>query len=364
MSRGIADLTAAGVSVWLDGISRTIIKEGKLAAHVANGVRGVTTNPSIFDAAFREGSSYDSVLDEVRASGGDVDDAIRAFTVAHVQAACDLFAPVYDKTGGVDGRVSLEVDPRLARDTARTVAQAKELSATVDRAGLMVKIPATAEGVPAITAAIAAGVSINVTLIFGRARYAEVMDAYFEGLEQADGDGLDISQIHSVASFFVSRVDTAIDPQLDALGTEAAAAVRGKAGVANAVLAYVAHQESLATPRWAELAAAGAHPQRPLWASTGVKDKAYPDTLYVDSLVAPGTVNTMPPTTLAAADDHASLAHPIASRIDQARTDLDQLASLGIDLDKVTDTLEQEGVEKFVESWESLRSAVTAKMAS
>lgn len=363
MSRGLAELTSAGVSVWLDDLSRELIKSGKLAAYVANNVRGVTTNPSIFDAALRDGSSYDAFIGEAAASGSDVDQVIRAFTVADVQSACDIFAPVHAKTNGVDGRVSLEVDPRLALDTEKTIAQALELSAAVDRAGLMVKIPATAAGLPAITAATAAGISVNITLIFGRPRYTEVMDAYFEGLEQAEADGLDIAQIHSVASFFVSRVDTAIDPMLDDIGTEDAKALRGKAGVANAVLAYAQHLDSLATPRWKDLAAAGARPQRPLWASTGVKNPSYPDTLYVDSLVASGTVNTMPPATLVAADDHGDVKHPISGRVDQAKLDLERLAAAGVDLDKVTETLEHEAVKKFVDAWESLRSAVAEKMA-
>ena len=363
MSKGLSALSQAGVSVWLDDLSRDLIKGGGLAAHVANGVKGVTTNPSIFDAALRNGSTYDVILDEVKKSGGSVDEAIRAFTISDVQAACDVFASVYDKTHGLDGRVSLEVDPRLARDTEGTIAQAKELSAAVDRAGLMVKIPATLEGLPAITATIAAGISVNVTLIFGRARYAEVVDAFLEGLEQADESGLDISQIHSVASFFVSRVDTAIDPILDAAGGDSAA-LRGKAGVANAVLAYRAHLESLESPRWLELAGSGANAQRPLWASTGVKDPAYPDTLYVDSLVASGTVNTMPPTTLAAADDHANVSHPITERFEQADHDLALLAKAGVDLDEITSALEGEGVKKFVDSWESLRSAVAERLNS
>lgn len=362
MSKGIADLTKAGVSVWLDDLSRELIKNGQLAGHVANGVRGLTSNPSIFDAAMRSGSSYDAVLDRVKAEGGSIDDAIRVFTVADVQDACTIFTPVYDKTGGVDGRVSLEVDPRLARDTDATIGQAKELSAAVDRPGLMVKIPATAEGIPAIAATLAAGIDVNVTLIFGLDRYTQVMDAFYEGLEQADGSGLDISEIQSVASFFVSRVDTAVDATLDAMDDPRAKELRGKAGVANAVMAYRAHLDSLETPRWKELAAAGAHPQRPLWASTGVKNPAYSDTLYVDSLVAPGTVNTMPPTTLAAADDHASTARPITARFEEAEADLAALRSLGVDLDKVTQQLEQEGVTKFVDAWESLRTAVDDRM--
>ena len=357
---GIARLTDAGVSVWLDDLSRELIASGKLAGYIKQGIRGVTTNPSIFDAALRDGSDYQSTLDETAKAGGDVDAAIRTFTVADVQAACDLFAPVHRQTGGVDGRVSLEVDPRLARDTDATIAEAAALSTLVDRANLMVKIPATRQGLPAITATLAAGISVNVTLIFSLERYAEVIEAWLAGLEQAQRAGLELSGLESVASFFVSRVDTAIDDLL----SDEHAALRGTAGVANAVLAYELFMTTIASPRWKSLEESGAHVQRPLWASTGVKNPAYPDTLYVDGLVGAHTVNTMPPKTIAAAEDHANLDTPITARIDQSKADLAAIADAGISLAQVTAQLEEEGVKKFVDSWESLRSAVAEKMAS
>lgn len=357
---GLARLTAAGVSVWLDDLSRDLIKGGQLGAYIANGVRGVTTNPSIFDAALRDGKDYEQTLKETAAAGGDVDAAIRTFTVADVQSACDLFAPLFKESNGVDGRVSLEVDPRLARDTQPTIDEAATLAALVDRPNVMIKIPATKEGLPAITATLAAGISVNVTLIFSLARYGEVIDAWLAGLEQAQANGRDLSQIFSVASFFVSRVDTAIDDLLE----DSKAELRGKAGVANAVLAYELFEQTVASPRWQALAAAGAPVQRPLWASTGVKNPDYPDTLYVDNLVAPDTVNTMPPKTLKAADDHVNTSTTIQSRYTQARADLEALAAAGISLNEVTDQLEDEGVKKFVDSWESLRSAVAEQMTA
>ena len=291
----LAALANNGVSVWLDDLSRNMIAGGDLTRLVRDlGVVGVTTNPTIFAAALSRGDAYDAQVAQLAASGADVDAAVFAITTDDVRAACDLLRPVFDATGGQDGRVSIEVDPRLARDTQATIEAARTLWRTVDRPNVMIKIPATVEGLPAISTVLGEGINVNVTLIFALDRYRAVMNAFLTGLEQARLHGVDLSTIHSVASFFVSRVDTEIDGRLDALGTEEARALRGEAAIANARLAYQAFEEIFATPRWANLADDGAHKQRPLWASTGVKDPAYPDTMYVTELVAPGTVNTMP----------------------------------------------------------------------
>src|SRR5580765_3997365 len=278
-----------GVSVWLDDLSRERIETGNLQELIdTKGVVGVTTNPSIFQAALAKGDRYDADLRKFAADGKSVDETVFGLTTEDVRNACDILRPVFDASGGVDGRVSIEVDPRLAHETGKTVEQAKELAAAVDRANVLIKIPATVEGLPAISQVLAEGISVNVTLIFSLDRYRGVMNAFLTGLEQARENGHDVSEIHSVASFFVSRVDTEIDPRLTAIGSDAANALKGKAGVANARLAYQAYEEVFSTPRWQVLAGEGAHPQRPLWASTGVKDPAYPDTLYVTELVAAG----------------------------------------------------------------------------
>ncbi|WP_129337157.1 transaldolase [Cellulomonas endophytica] len=353
-------LKAEGVAVWLDDLSRELLRSGSLADLVEHhGVVGVTTNPSIFASALSKGDAYDEQLRELAAEGVDVEEAVFRITTDDVREAADVLRPLYDATDGVDGRVSIEVDPRLARDTEATVASAKSLWATVDRPNVFIKIPATVEGLPAIAAVLAEGISVNVTLIFSLERYRAVLDAFLEGLEGAKAQGIDLAPVASVASFFVSRVDAAIDPKLDALDSEEARALRGKAAIANARLAYTVYEEVVASERWKALAAAGAKPQRPLWASTGVKDKAYPDTLYVDELVVAGTVNTMPGSTLTATEDHGVVGGDTVSGTGAASQDVvDRLAALGISLDEVTETLEVEGLSKFEDAWEQLLGTV------
>ena len=358
-STPLTRLADAGVAIWLDDLSRERLRTGNLAELVADrGVVGVTTNPSIFASALSKGDAYDEQLREL--VGKDVDDAVFTITTDDVRQAADVLRPVYDRTDGVDGRVSIEVDPRLAKDTDGTIASAKSLWATVDRPNVFIKIPATVEGLPAITAVLAEGISVNVTLIFSLDRYRAVLNAFETGLEKAAAAGHDLAPIASVASFFVSRVDTAIDPLLDELGTPQAAALRGTAAIANARLAYGVYEEVVASDRWRALAAAGAHPQRPLWASTGVKDKAYPDTLYVDELVVAGVVNTMPEATLEAVADHGGDgSDTVTGTQDAAQSVIDRLAGLGIDIDVVTQQLEVEGVDKFTAAWEQLLTTVS-----
>lgn len=362
LPRPIARLRDAGVAVWLDDLSRELLSTGELARLVRErAVVGVTSNPTIFAAAIGSGHGYDVQLGELAAAGTGVDDAALALMTEDVRAACDLFADLHSASGGMDGRVSLEVAPGLANDTAGTVAMAKQLWTTVDRPNLYIKIPATLEGLPAITEATAAGINVNVTLIFSLDRYRGVIDAYLAGLEQAVAAGHDLSRIDSVASFFVSRVDSAVDQQLDALGTPEAARLRGTVAIANARLAYQVYEQSLDTDRWRALAAAGAHPQRPLWASTGVKDPAYSDTRYVDELVARDVVNTMPGKTLEAVADHAEITgDTVTGTYQDAAALLVSLEALGIDLDQVTADLENEGVEKFNVSWNELIESVAS----
>ncbi|QGQ19240.1 transaldolase [Cellulomonas sp. JZ18] len=358
-STTLHQLREAGVAVWLDDLSRELIRSGDLARLLERGVVGVTTNPTIFASALAKGDAYDEQLRELAAAGASVEEAVARITTDDVREACDVLRPVYDATHGVDGRVSLEVDPRLARDTEGTIASARTLWSTVDRPNLFIKIPATVEGLPAIAAAIAEGISVNVTLIFSLERYRAVLDAFAEGLERARAAGIDLDPIGSVASFFVSRVDAAIDPRLDAIGTAEADELRGKAALANARVAYGAYQEFVASERWQALAAAGARPQRPLWASTGVKDPRYPDTLYVEDLVVAGTVNTMPGKTLEAVADHGVLRGDTVTGLQDASTALlDRLGELGIRIDEVTEQLEVEGLEKFEASWGELLETV------
>ena len=355
-------LTEAGVAVWLDDLSRERLVTGNLDDLTrTRRVVGVTTNPTIFAGALAGGDAYDAQLGELAAAGVGLDEAVTTITTDDVRAAADVFKDVHQATGGVDGRVSIEVDPRLARDTEGTINQARELWALVDRPNIFIKIPATREGLPAITQTLADGISVNVTLIFSLDRYREVLDAFLTGLELAHTAGHALAPIGSVASFFVSRVDVAIDAQLDAIGTPQAAALRGKAAIANARLAYGVYQEAVAGERWGRLAALGAQPQRPLWASTGVKDKAYPDTRYVDELVVAGVVNTMPAATLEAVADHGDLrGDTVAGTLAESARVIAELALLGVDLDKVTATLEIEGVQKFEKSWHDLLATVTA----
>ncbi|MDN5790229.1 MAG: transaldolase [Micrococcales bacterium] len=357
-------LSEAGVSIWLDDLSRDLLETGAITDLIKErNVVGITSNPSIFKAALSEGSRYDEDLARLTAEGKNAEEVVHELTTADVRDACDLFRSIYDDTNGVDGRVSIEVDPRLADDTDATIAQTKQLYADVGRPNVLVKIPATTAGLPAITAGTAEGISVNVTLIFSLDRYRAVMNAYLDGLEKAREAGKDLSDIHSVASFFVSRVDTEVDKRLDAIGTEAAKALRGKAGIANARLAYQAFEEVFSTPRWKSLADEGATVQRPLWASTGVKDPAYPDTLYVTELVAPGVVNTMPEKTLEATADHGKIVgDTITSGYAEAGAVLDGLEAQGISYTEVVDLLEQQGVDKFATAWVELFDGVEAEM--
>ncbi|WP_369194928.1 transaldolase [Streptomyces djakartensis] len=359
-------LSDAGVSIWLDDLSRRRIESGDLAGLVARrNVVGVTTNPSIFQAAIGSGAGYEEQLADLAVRGVGVDEAVRMLTTADVRAAADVLRPVYDATGGRDGRVSIEVDPRLAHDTAATVAEARQLAWLVDRPNVMIKIPATKAGLPAITEVIGAGISVNVTLIFSLERHREVMDAYLAGLERARAAGIDLSAVHSVASFFVSRVDAEIDKRLTLLGTDEALALRGRAALANARLAYQAYEQTFGGERWQVLERAGANRQRPLWASTGVKDPAYKDTLYVDGLVAPGTVNTMPEATLNAVADHGDVrGDTVTGGYDRARADLAAVERLGIAYGEVVRQLEDEGVAKFEVAWQDLLDAVTKSLNS
>lgn len=368
MSTPTAQLAAAGVSIWLDDLSRTRIDSGNLAELISSrNVVGVTTNPTIFANAITDKSntSYDAQVTELAASGASAEEAVFAATTQDVGAALDVFRPVWEASGHVDGRVSIEVSPDLAHDTAGTVAQAKELWAKIDRPNLLVKIPATKAGLPAITEAIATGISVNVTLIFSLERYAEVIDAYLTGLERAHGADFDLSSIHSVASFFVSRVDTETDKRLSVIGTPEAEALKSKAGLANARLAYELFEQKFAEKRAQDLIKLGANLQRPLWASTGVKDPALPDTLYVTELVAEGVVNTMPEKTLEATFDHGVIAgDTITGGYADAHQVFDDLAAVGIDLTDVTQVLEDEGVSKFIDSWHDLLGQVAEALES
>jgi len=364
VSEPVAALARYGVSVWLDDLSRELVRSGDLQRLVDRGVVGVTSNPTIFASALAKGSAYDDQVAELQAAGADVEATVTAITTTDVREACDVLAPVHEATDGVDGRVSLEVDPRLAHDSDATLVQAKALHATVGRPNVMIKIPATVEGLTAITGALADGISVNVTLIFSLDRYRAVLNAWLDGLERAVEAGKDVSTIHSVASFFVSRVDATVDKRLEEIGTAEAQQLRGQAAVANARLAYQAFEEMLLSTRWSDLAAAGAHAQRPLWASTGVKDPAYPDTKYVVDLVAPDTVNTMPLPTLNATEDHAEVAgDTVRDTYDGASATLDAIERLGIGYADVVAGLEREGVAKFEASWAELLQTVEQALA-
>jgi transaldolase len=363
----LAALSAAGVSVWLDDLSRDRLKSGNLQQLIdTKSVVGVTTNPSIFQKAFADGDAYDAQIAELADRGADVDATIRTVTTDDVRTACDVLKPQWEASDGVDGRVSIEVDPRLANETDKTAAQAIELWKIVDRPNLLIKIPATKAGLPAITATLAEGISVNVTLIFSVERHREVMDAYLAGLEKAREAGHDLSKIHSVASFFVSRVDTEIDKRLEKIGSADALALRGEAGVANARLAYAAYQEVFDDgDRFQALKADGARVQRPLWASTGVKNPDYSDTLYVTELVAPFTVNTMPEKTMDAVADHGVITgNTVSGTATVAQGVFDKLSAIGIDLTDVFVVLENEGVEKFVESWTELLTETQKQLGS
>ena len=359
-----AALSALGVSIWLDDLSRARIASGGLQKLISErNVVGVTTNPTIFASALAKGEAYDAAVGALAKAGAAVTDAVFEITTDDVAAACDIFRPIYDATAGFDGRVSIEVEPGLAHDAAGTIAQAKQLWEKVDRENALIKIPATIEGLEAIAATIGAGISVNVTLIFSLERHREVINAYLTGLETAKAAGIDISTIHSVASFFVSRVDTEIDKRLDAIGTDEAKALKSKAGIANARLAYEVYEQAFASERATVLLAAGANKQRPLWASTGVKDPSLPDTLYVTELAVADTVNTMPEKTLEATFDHGVIeGDQVTGSYAEANATLDALAALGISYDEVTALLEKEGVEKFIVSWNELLDTVSAAL--
>ncbi|HEY2950748.1 MAG TPA: transaldolase [Micromonosporaceae bacterium] len=364
MTDRLAELSAAGVAVWLDDISRERLASGGLdRLRREQHVVGVTSNPTIFAKAMADSDEYNWQLRDLSVRGVTVEEAARMITTYDVRWACDVMRPAYDASAGVDGRVSIEVDPRLAYETEKTDAEAKQLWWLVDRPNLFIKIPATEPGLPAITATLAEGISVNVTLIFGLDRYSQVMDAFLVGLERAKANGHDLSKIGSVASFFVSRVDTEVDKRLDRIGTDEAKALRGKAAIANARLAYERYTKVFSSERWQALADAGAHPQRPLWASTSTKNPDYRDVMYVEDLIAPGVVNTMPEPTIHAYTDHGETQpDTITGEYDSARKLLADLGALGIDYDDVVATLEREGVEKFEASWLELLKGVETQL--
>ncbi|MBO1754116.1 transaldolase [Allobranchiibius sp. CTAmp26] len=357
-------LSDVGVSIWLDDLSRGLIQSGDLQKLIdEKNVVGVTTNPTIFAGALSNGEDYNEQVRELAGNAATLEDATFDITTSDVRHACDIMKPVYDATDGQDGRVSIEVDPRMAHDTEATTAMADKLWKSVDRQNVMIKIPATVEGLPAITTAIAAGISVNVTLIFSLERYRGVMNAYLSGLEQAKENGHDLSKIRSVASFFVSRVDTEIDKRLDAAGSAEAKGLKGKAGIANARLAYQAFEEVFSTSRWETLKSAGARVQRPLWASTGVKDPAYKDTMYVVDLAVNDVVNTMPPKTLDAVADHAEVdGDQVTPHYADAKAMLDALEGVGVSYSDVVKVLEDEGVDKFEKSWAELLDSVQGEL--
>jgi transaldolase/glucose-6-phosphate isomerase len=358
-----------GQSPWLDNIRRGMLSNGEMQNYIDSGIVGVTANPTIFEKAIGGSNDYDEAIEAMVREGKSVDEIYEGVAIKDIQDACDMFAPVYERTGHVDGRVSLEVLPELANATEGTIAQAAEYWQRVGRPNLLVKIPATAEGVPAIEESIYRGISINVTLIFGLERYREVMNAYMRGLERRIEEGQPVNDIFSVASFFVSRVDTLVDKQLEAELKDATddaqraeiKALLGKAGIANAKLAYAEYQQMFSGPRWDALKGQGANVQRPLWASTSTKNPDYPDTLYLDALIGPDTVDTMPPQSIVAFLDHGKVARTLDADLDQAHEDMRRLAAVGIDMDQVTEQLEVEGVKSFSESFTKLRESISGK---
>ncbi|MEV4540865.1 transaldolase [Micromonospora echinaurantiaca] len=366
MTDRLGELSAAGVAIWLDDLSRTRLSSGGLdQLRREKHLVGVTSNPTIFAKALSDADEYNWQLKDLAIRGVDVEEAVRMLTTYDVRWACDVMRPAYDATGGVDGRVSIEVDPRLAHETDKTVAEAGALWWLIDRPNLFIKIPATEAGLPAITATLAQGISVNVTLIFGLDRYSQVMEAFLAGLEQAKANGHDLSKIGSVASFFVSRVDTEVDKRLEKIGSEQAKALRGKAAVANARLAYERYGKVFSSDRWQALADAGAHPQRPLWASTSTKNPDYRDVIYVEELIAPGTVNTMPEPVIHAYADHGETsADTVTGAYDDARKVFADLESVGVDMSDVIAVLEREGVEKFEASWLELIDGVRKSLAA
>ncbi len=355
-----------GQSPWLDNLRRDWLVDGELGRWVERGVRGITSNPSIFQKAMSEGSAYDEQLDRLLAEGGSVTDAYWAMVTTDIEDTLALLRPVFDDSGGRDGFVSLELGPIMARDTHASIAAARGFHEAIDEPNLMIKIPATEEGIPAVQRMIAEGRSINITLIFSLDRYAEVIEAYISGLEElsvAQPDR-DLGDVASVASFFVSRVDVEVDKRLEAIGTAEARALKGKAAVAQAKLAYRLFRSSFAGDRWAALAERGARVQRPLWASTSTKDPSLPDTLYVDTLIGPDTVNTMPEATLEAFEAHGTVAATVEQGADEADELFEQLAALGVDLDDVAAVLEVEGIDSFAKAFDGLIATLEEKVAA
>jgi transaldolase len=361
------NLAAVGQSIWIDSLSREMLQSGALAAELdANAVTGVTSNPSIFAKAMLSGTDYDPQLEELVGRDASVDEIYTALVTQDIQQACDVMRSVFDGTTGADGFVSVEVSPELAHDTEGTVAEARDWVKRVNRPNLLIKVPSTVEGVPAVEALIAEGISVNVTLIFSRDRYQSVMEAYISGLERYQRSGGDISAVASVASFFVSRVDTEVDARLEAIGTDEANALRGLAAIANARVAYLQFLQTFSTGRWLELAVDGARVQQPLWASTSTKNPDYSDTIYVDTLAAPTTVNTMPELTIAAYQDHGPT-YPKVLDIDDMNdgvATLRRLADVGIDYADVTDILEREGVDKFADAFKAMVADIERKRAA
>ncbi len=339
-------------SPWLDNLTRGSLRDGSLARLVAAGIRGVTTNPTTFGKAIEQSTDYDEQITELTTAGWAVDDVYWELVIADVTAALAALRPVFDTSIGTDGFVSLEVSPELARDTQGTIAAARGLHQRIDKPNLFVKIPATAQGVPAIEAMTAQGRSINVTLIFSLTRYAEVIEAYLTGLERFTASGGDPTSVHSVASFFVSRVDTEVDHRLEAIGTAQARALHGQAAIAQAKLAYQLFTDQFSGPRWQHLAGLGAHPQRPLWASTSTKNPSYADTRYVDELIGPSTISTLPEPTIAAFEDHGNLARTLDSRVDEAATVMSRLVAIGIDIEAIGQVLEDRAIARFSQSFE------------
>jgi len=365
MNARLDALTGAGVSIWLDDLTRERLRSGSLADLVERRhVTGVTTNPAIFAKAISASAAYHDQIRDLAARGVQVGEALRALTTYDVREACDILHPVYEATDGVDGRVSIEVDPRLSYATAATMAEARALWWAVDRPNLFIKIPAAKQGLPAITACLAEGISINVTLLFSLSRYEQVIDAFLTGLEMAAQAGRPLDRLVSVASFFVSRVDTEVDGRLDKIGTEQATKLRGSAAIANARLAYRLYERMISSSRWQALADAGARPQRPLWASTSTKDPSYPDTRYVVGLVAPGVVNTMPEATLHAVADHGVVpGDTVHGHYEDSEQVLDELSVVGVDYDAVVAHLEEEGVAKFDAAWDQLGAQMATRLA-
>ena len=354
-----------GQSAWLDNLKRDYITSGRLVAIRDGGVRGLTSNPSIFQKAIQDSNDYDEQFSELRSAGSSTDDAYWAMVIRDIHSACDVFSKVYDHSGGVDGYVSVEVAPSLAHDGSGTEAAARGLHERIDRRNLMVKIPGTEEGLAPIQQMIAEGRCINVTLIFSLDRYSKVIESYIAGLERlAEDPNADLSQVASVASFFISRVDSEVDGRLNTIGTDDALALRGQAAVAQAKLAYQLFLEAFSGPRWEPLAARGAQVQRPLWASTSTKNEAYPDTLYVDELIGPNTVNTLPEATLEAFADHGTVGRRVDADVDASRRVWQGLADVGVDMDDVAAQLEREGVASFAASFDELIAALDAKAAA